>query len=247
MGTKRLTRKEIVQEDRIHATLSSVWDWAARNSTWIVVALGVFILAIVGSYFWQYYQKRADEGVQKQLGEALEIHHAPVGTAQNADGNAVSTRYRFKSAEERHRKALEKFNAIAQEHSSTQVGTLARYYVALNKQELGQKEEARKILAEVSEQADDVEIKNLARYALAGQAKVDQNHAEAIRRFKEILDAPASNFPKQTVLLELAQTYEARGNTEEALKTYRKITVDYPGTEYSRQAQDRLTQLEPPK
>jgi outer membrane protein assembly factor BamD (BamD/ComL family) len=46
------------------------------------------------------------------------------------------------------------------------------------------------------------------------------------------------------VLLELAQTYETAGNTEEALRYYRRLTAEHPTSQYIQQARTHIDQLE---
>ena len=245
---KRLTRRQIVQEDPIHSTLSKLYQWAALNRIWLFGILAAAALAIFGSYLWQTYQENQSQELQKEFGDALRIYHTRLDAKNSEDGEEVhnhfSSNYQFSSTPERDQKALTEFSSIAARYPGTRLGVLARYYVALTKQRLGQSEEARTMLYAVIEEAEHPEINNLARNYLAQLALLEKNHQQAIQLLTEILETPSPTFPKQTALLRLAQTYEEVGNREEALSHYRRVTSEYPATDSSRQAQSRIDQLQ---
>lgn len=242
---RRLTRKEIVQEDKIHATLSTIYGWSTLHTKWLVGTALLFLAGAVGIFFWRNYQESRRTEVQREFAEALEIHHAPVAgeSSGSSDTQSRESRQRFQSAQERHQKALARFEAIAGKYSSMSLGVLARYYVALNQRQLGRVKEAMETLRWVIEHAHDADIKNLARNALAQQALLENNREEAIKLLKEIAET-SRLFPRPNVLLQLAQSYEARGNVEEAIKQYRKISSDYPASEQAREAQSKIAELE---
>ena len=246
MTAKRLTRREIVQSDKVQITLRQLYGWGTQNAKWIVSVIVLAAIVLSGSYLWRNYRQSHETELQREFAEALQIYHSPLAgeTDTESDNRKRKGKYQFASAPERHREALARFDALAQEYPSRRMGQLARYYVALNKRELGQPQEAKKILNSVIDHSDQTEVKNLARHSLAQIALLERNHEEAIRLLSEVLEAPWPDFPRQMVLLELAQTYEAQGNPEEALKQYRKIVTDYPSSEYDRQAQLRISQLE---
>ena len=246
MAAKRLTRREIVHSDRIQTTLHRFYGWGTLNAKWIVSVIVLASVALFGSYLWRNYLQSRETELQREFAEALEIYHSPLaGETDTESGDEEREgKYHFASAPERHQEALARFDALAQDYPSRRMGQLARYYVALNKRELGQPQEAKKILNLVIDHSDQTDVKNLARHSLAQIARLEKNHGEAIRLLSEVLEAPWPDFPRQMVLLELAQAYEAQGSSEEALKQYRKIVTDYPSSEYDRQAQIRISQLE---
>jgi len=67
-----LTRKEIVQEDRIYSVLSGISQWAVVNRTPLVVGSGIVVASLLGFYVWQGYQDSANQEAQKLFAEALD-------------------------------------------------------------------------------------------------------------------------------------------------------------------------------
>ncbi len=245
---KRLTRREIVREDLVHSTLFRVYQWIALNRIGLLGILAAAVFAIFGSYLWQTYQENQNQILQKEFGDALRIYHTQVEAKNSNDGEAThdhfSSNYQFSSTQERDQKALTEFSSVATRYPGTRLGVLARYYAALTKHRLGQSEETRTMLYAVIEEEKYPKIQNLARNYSAQLALLEKNHQQAIQLLTEILETPSPNFPKQTALLRLAQTYEEVDNREEALSHYRKVTSEYPASEHSRQAQSRIDQIE---
>ena len=245
MVAKRLTRREIVQEDKIQTALSGIYEWSSQNRSFLIAFFAIFLLSILGSYFWQNYQSDRSEELQAQFGEALEIYHAPAveETAEGSETPIIFDQYIFETAEERREKALEAFTAVAEDHSGTHLGLLARYYRGLIKQEMGQIETAEEDLNFVVENSAQPQTRNLARHLLARIAELKNDRQRAIELLETLLEESAY-FPKDTILLRLAQNHEAAGNAEEAVNLYTELTTGYPTSDYYQEAQRRLDQLE---
>lgn len=249
---RRLTRKEIVQEDPIQKFLTEASEWVLRHTSLILVGLGLVVALLAGGYFWQQYQASRDAELQQKFATALEIYHAPVGDEVEAlqegheehDHPPIQAEYHFETPQERYQRAREQFQAMVDESPNSRLGLYARYYLGLTYQQLGQSQAAEPHLRFVVENAPLPEIRNLARNALA-TVKLSQNDLEtSIRLLNQILEEPSPNFPRQIVLMRLAELYEKQGDTAEALKRYRQITTEFATTEMARQAQTKVEQLE---
>jgi tetratricopeptide (TPR) repeat protein len=140
--------------------------------------------------------------------------------------------------------ALAAFAAIAEDAPNSQLGLLSRYYTGLIRQKMGETEEAEIDLNFVIQNAPEPEIQNLARNHLARIAQSQNDSEKATALLEQILLDEFDAFPKAVVLLELAQTYETAGNTEEALRYYRRLTAEYPTSQYIQQARTHIDQLE---
>ncbi|MCZ6768521.1 MAG: tetratricopeptide repeat protein [Acidobacteria bacterium] len=245
MAAKRLTRKEIVQEDIIQAFLTGMLRWAAANSSVLATFFGIFLLSIGGAYVWQNYQGSRSEELQVQFAEALEIYHAPVSeeTTGVSEDQTVPSAYQFQFDQERRVEALGHFRTIAEDHPNTDLGLLARYYMALIKQEMGQTEQAEGDLTFVMENSSQPHIKYMARHLLVRLAESNDDRQRATALLEEILLEASGFFPKDTILLQLGQNHEAAGNAQEAVVFYQRLTTEYPTSVYFQEAQIHLQQL----
>lgn len=241
MGTKRLTRKEIVQEDRIHLVLATIYEWTSQYSSYLIVAGLLVVAAFVGGHFWSSYREGRSQQLQTEFADALEVYHAPVGKVV---GQQVQTKYHFDSKEERDRQALGKFQDLIQKSGRGEIGTLARYYVGLVQLDLGNQKEAKEAFSGVVESGDSAEIQNLARNSLAQLAENQGDLKGAVEFYKQLLDNASLTFPQEIVLMRLGNAYEKLGDQKSAIDQYQKIVSDYPTSSEAKQAQPRLSRLQ---
>ncbi len=262
LAVKRLTRKQIVQEDRIYARLSQVSQWALRNR--IYLAAGVIILVVGIAAFWalQGYRESQVAETQGLFTDALELYHATIDEVkEEAEGEGekeksaeekaqaraqelANNRYRFQSEQERSQKAEEAFVQLVEEYPDSQLGVLSRYYLALIAHQTDRSEEAKESLTWVIDNADALETKNLARNAMAQIVLGEGNPKEAADLLEQMLGEPSPNYPLQIILMNLGKSYEKAGNQDKAIAQYKKITSEYPASQQSQEAQSRIDELE---
>lgn len=250
----RLTRKEIVQEDRIYSVLSGVSQWAVVNRTPLVVGSGIVVVSLLGFYVWQGYQESSNQEAQKLFAEALDTYHAPVKElAPDPDSDSENQdqppepppEYRFDTVTERRDAAEAAFEKISDEYSGTRIGFFSRYYLGLIGRQSDNASKARQHLTWVVDNSGDSDVRNLSRNVLADIALGEENHEEALTHLQQLLGDPTPQVPEQTVLMRIARTHEALGNVDQALENYRKITNDYPTSSQAEEAQSEIDRLEP--
>ncbi len=251
MAAKRLTRKEIVRKDRIQQTLTETSGWLVRNLTYILGIAAILILAVGATYLWRSFQQSSQAEVQNKFSDALAKYHARVAEEEDfssdsaeVEGSPPSTKYEYATAQERSEAALSAFREVTEEYPGTRLGTFAQYYVGLALIDLDIEAEAREELNSLIAEAKFPDIVNLARNALAQLAVSEGNEEEAIRLLNEILDEPSSNFPQQMVLMRLAESYEAVGDSQAALRTYRRVSAEYPGSTFATKSDAKIDALE---
>ena len=246
MAAKKLTRKEIVQQDVIRKTLTDTSHWAVSNFKLLVGGLVAVLAITAGILLWQEYSGSRQEQLQSRFADALDLFHAPVGAdADASQDNTIKPKYTFKDDKTKYEKSLSAFQDLADQYSGTKIGSLARYYAALSMNELGQADQARKALQSVVADSRFIEVKDLARNTLADLDLADEKYDDAIALLRQILDQPSEDFPKEIVLLKLGQILEKQGDLAAALEEYRKVTTEYPGTNTASEASTRIRRLEP--
>ncbi len=96
----------------------------------------------------------------------------------------------------------------------------------------------------VVQNSAEPQTRNLARNLLASIAESQDDHQRAVQLLEAIRLEDTAYFPKDTILLRLAQNHEEAGNVEEALNLYRELTTEYPTSDSSQEARQRIDQLE---
>ena len=248
MAPKRLTRREIVQEDRVQAVLTGIYEWSIQNRGLLVVLLAAVIGGGLGSYFWQSYRADQTREFQNRLAEAIEAYHAPLGEdppqQENVASAPESESPRFTSEEERRETALQNFRTLAADAGSSDIGQLASYYAALISHESGQLEEAKQLLDSVIEGSSGTPTGNLALDQLAYIAELESDYPAASAALQRILDQEEIPFPKDYVLLRLGRNHESAGEAKKALDIYTRLTTEYPSSQYTSEARSRIDQFD---
>lgn len=252
MAAKRLTRKEMVRQDRIQQTLTETSSWLVRNLNYILTTVVIVLVAITTTYLWQSYQQSVQADLQTKFSDALAKYHATIteevedelSDSAEAAASRPRTKYEFASARERSEAALAAFQELSVEYSGERLGALSNYYVGLTLIDLERLDEAKSALEALIAESKYSGITNLARNAMAQLAVSAGNEEEAIRLLNDILDEPSPNFPQQLVLTRLAQSCEAVGDYESALRNYRRISAEYAGSAFATKSDARIEYLE---
>ena len=249
---RRLTRKEIVQEDQIYTILSRVSNWVIGNRFQLLIGVMGLVLILLGTYLWQNYRTNSTLEMQGLFAEALDTYHASVkspssesDTSSKGEDQEPPTEYRFESEEERRLAASEAFMSISTAYPDTRLGFFSRYYLGLIHRQNKNTEEANQQLIWVIENSNDKDVRNFSRSALASIALDQENHEEALIHLQQILEEPTPQFPEQIVLMRIAKSHKALGNIDKALEHYKKITSEYPASSHATKAQDQIELLEP--
>ncbi|HWR36183.1 MAG TPA: tetratricopeptide repeat protein [Clostridia bacterium] len=235
----RYTRHEL-KSDRFAETAAEAVHWTAAHRSKLLtggIAVALIVVLAIGGY-WYVNHRNNQAGVE--LGKAMTIYNAQLRPSSiPADPNVVS----FTSVEERSKAARHEFARIVDKYGSTHSGQLAKYFVALTEQDLGNTSDTEKQLKEIST-TGDADVAALAKFALASVYRNTNREADAVRTYKDIIDHPARTVPKVTAQLELADVYAAT-QPAEARKIYEQIAKEDPkgpGAEIAAQRQAALKQ-----
>ena len=248
MAPKKLTRKEIVQQDVIKKTLTETSSWAVENARLIAGAIILVLVTGLAVFGWETYSSRRNEALQAAFADALLIYHAEISTGEGEDAEVSPVerpKYTFAGETERSDRALEAFQKLVDENPRGTLGQLSLYYVGILQCEKGNFEAGFESLRTVIEKANEQEVRDLARHYLAEQYAAQGRSEDAIALLEAILESSDTRVPKSTVLLRLGELKEASGDEEGALDVYRQVNREYAGTTASTEATDRIRRLEP--
>ena len=96
----------------------------------------------------------------------------------------------------------------------------------------------------IIEEADQVEIRSLARNFLAHVLLLEKDRKQASKILEAILTDNESSFPKESVILRLARNLERDNNASKAVEFYQKLLDDYPDSNHASEARFRIDRLE---
>jgi tetratricopeptide (TPR) repeat protein len=171
----------------------------------------------------------------------------PTGDA-NAEGVPAAAQLgaegSFATEEAKLRAALPKLKAAADAYPDTEQGITARYHMAGALATLGRHKEAIAEYDQVAQRAGNGSL--YGRMARLGKADTEAKAGEldaAIATWKELAASTDEDLPKDAILMELARAYVAKGNQEEARKTFTQLVDEHPTSPYTVEARNELEQL----
>jgi TolA-binding protein len=215
------------------------------NAVVAVVVIAGLVLA-----FLAYRNRQQGQG-QDLLAQAMVVLNTAVVpvTATSNPGDApaaasIGAKGTFSTESQRLNAAVPKLKVAADAYPDTQAGIQARYHLATSLASLGQQKEAITQFDEVVKRAG---VNSLyGRMAQLGKADAQTAAGQvddAIATWKELAARKDANLPEDAILMQLGRAYQAKGNTEEARKTFTDIVDNHPDSPYAGDARKELESL----
>ncbi len=204
----------------------------------LLIAGGLIAIAVIayGVYFWR---DNREANAQEALATAIETFDAPVGDVP-PEQQATQTGPRFKTEPEKTAAAEKLFKDVRSKFSGTDAADVAGLYLARIAASRGDTKTARPLLeAFVNDQKGHI-LAGAARFSLY-QMRIEGGEAAqvAIEVNAELAKAEPA-LPKDSLLVLLAQAYEAQGDATKSREAYRRITTEFPESPYALEAQRRV-------
>lgn len=213
----------------------------ARDNQRLLFSIAGALLAIAvivwGVYFFRSTREKKAQAV---LATAINTIEATVGDPP--PGQPRPTGLHFKTEAERTAAAEKQFKEVQAKFSGTDSSDIAGLYLARIAVSRGDVKSARQGLEEfVSEHKDNILV-GTARYSLY-QLRIENGEAaNVIVELNAELAKAEPVLPGDSLLILLAQAYEASGNLAKSRESYRRITTEFPDSPYALEAQRRAGQ-----
>jgi len=248
MKTKH--RREL-KENEVAQFIAATRTFFQENGRQLTMAL-VAILVIVGVVLgFLAYRNREQQRGQDLLAQAMVVLNTAVVpvTATSNPGDApaaasIGAKGTFSTESQKLNAAVPKLRAAADAYPETQAGIQARYHLAASLAALGQQKDAIGQFDEVIKRAGGDSL--YGRMAQMGKADAQLTSGQAdaaIATWKELAAKKDSSLPEDAILMQLGRAYRAKGNTDEARKTFTDIVDNHPDSPYAGDARKELESL----
>lgn len=227
MSAKRITRKQM-KKDEFVSTVSKMAMYVEEHWKPFVYGAGALVVLILIIFLSVVYMQHREEKLKQALNKGIEYFHAPI--TGGSEELAVIAGPSFTTEKERYEEALKIFQEILEDAPRSKVSSLALYYSGLSHFHLEMHQEAAADLEKFLERANETLLRDVAQSALAQAYFKQENYDGSATIWSEIAEDQTSLYPRSDALLHLAETKNAQGNKEEALKIYKKIVEEFPGT-----------------
>lgn len=236
---KREERHELKRND-----LAVLMEEAAHYATHHVrrvalIGVGVVLLG-AGVFGGRAYLAARDATAARQLGALMEVYNAPI-TASLEDLERAQTGVpTFTSVEARDRKVLDMAAALLTSGARGSALAGALLYRGIAQVSLKQSADAEASFRSVIESDPDGLFGPVARLRLARLLESQGKAADALPLYQAMADATDGLLPREEGLIGMARCHEALGRRSEALGIYRRLTAEFPESEYLAEARTHL-------
>ena len=240
-----------LKENDLARIIGSTREWVEPRGKYItatILALVVIAGAVFGVLTWRERQQGRGQDLLASAMVTLNTAVVPV-TNTTTPGEApaaasITATGTFSTEAQKLNAALPKLQAATDAYPDTQAGITARYHLAATLAALGKQKDAIAQFDEVVKRSGADSL--YGRMATLGKADAQAQAGEldaAIATWKDLAAKKDANLPEDAILMELARAYQAKGNTEEARKTFNQIVDDHPDSPYVADARKELESL----
>jgi len=239
--TEHISRKELKQ-DKIRESFSHGAEAVYSHSQLAGLLVAIALAAVLGYAGWKFYSDRQTLQASAAFDEANKTYSARIGlanTSASADPNDLS----FPTEEARSTAALAKFTAVADKYPRTNPGRLARYYEALELEDLERHNQALEELKKISS-GSDKELSAMAQYQMANIYARTGKTDDAVKTYRAVAELRSVFVPRPLVLVELAD-FLRQSNPAEASNLYQQIKKEFPDSPVVERADRGLGMIAP--
>ncbi len=230
---RRITRKQLKQQDDFVTIADSVFTWFNENWRPIVLVAGtVAVLYTIWGLANTWSDTRAIDA-SSTLTKAVAVLD---GEVEESPGEESPEPVTPQDPEE----ALA---GVVDQHGRTIQGDIARLYLARMALEKGETDEARAELVRLADRQRGNTVGRLATYDLVRLRLASGQGDEVAAELQAMVTGEDNRLPRELALWELASLYEDRESTKEAKEYFQKLADEFPDSSFGRQASRKLTEL----
>jgi len=224
-------QEKLSQSEELLLTYHKTSSWVQENSS-KAIAVGVVLIALIAGFFiWHSKQAENSERAEIMLSRIAGLYQT--GDWRKAiDGD---------SKQRIQNEPLRGLKEIVSEYGSTHAGQIAKLYLGNAYYYLGKLDSAMQAFNDASEDG------SLLKAAVeSGKATIFEdkgNKEEAAKLFIAAASIEKINPMNADYNLAAARNYDKAGKKEEAIKIYRKMLEDYPGTQFDDAAKRELLKM----
>jgi len=219
-----LTRSELKAQDEITTTLQSFGEMAMTRKKELLAGAAIVLAVAVAFFGWRFYSARQEAAAQGELAAAITTFKNPAITAD----------------QERFEKTIVEAQKALKDYPSARTAPIARYYLALAQDGLGDMPNAVKNLEEVISRAE-TDTKPIAQFALAGIYKKHGEFQKEMDVLKQLQQS--GGYSKSAVQYELGVAAEAISQKDQAQAFYSKVITESPDSPFRSDAEAALKRM----
>jgi TolA-binding protein len=208
----------------------------ARDNQRVLIGIAVVALLIAAAaYGFYFYRDNRERKAQDQLAIAIDTIESPVATPNQPNPQA-----KFKSEADRTTAAEKQFKDVKANYGGSDAADVAGIYLARIGVARGDIAGARALLQGFINDHPKHLLAGSARYSLY-QLRIQAGEAQQVsQELTAELAKKDPVLPGDTLLVLLANSYDAQGNEQKSRDAYRRIVTEFPDSPFALDAQRRV-------
>ncbi len=235
---EHISRKELKQ-DKIRESFEHGAEAVYSHGRLTGIIVAVVLVVVVAYAGWKFYTDRQTLQASVAMDDAMKTYSARIGLPNPADSTDIA----FLTEQARAEAGLQKFAAVADKYPHTNPGKLARYYQALELEDLERHNQALEILKTIIS-GSDKELSAMAQYQMANVYARTGKTDDAVKTYRALAEQRSVFVPRPLVLVELAD-FLRQSNPTEATNLYQQIKKEYPDSAVVERADRGLGMIAP--
>lgn len=227
---RRITRKQLKQDDEFVSAAERIFRWIADNRRQLTAAIvAVCAAALVWWGVAAWMGSRTDDA-------SLLLSHAVQTFEGTATAGSLVPAGDVEAAEV-------EFLQVIDTHGGSDQAEMARLYLARIALSRGQTDEARSALVELSQKNGNNVIGRLATLDLIDLRIASGQVAEVAAELEAMIVGQNQGLPRDAALYKLGEVFVASGEPERARSYFERLLEEFPESPYLMNAQLKLGEL----
>jgi TolA-binding protein len=246
---KRQERHHLKENELATSLASARAFYDQRADQLRMIVIGVIVVLVIALVVVVVRQRSAGDS-ERLLAEAIVALNARVvptsdpEAAELPEAALLGATGSFRTEGAKLNAAVPKLRTAADAYPDKPAGIAARYHLAGALAALGKNEEAAKEFEVVVQKAGNTSF--YGRMARLGQAESLARSGQldaAIQSWQSLKESKDEDLPADAILISLARAYAAKGQTDEARKTFTELVDSHPDSPYFSDARAELSKL----
>jgi tetratricopeptide (TPR) repeat protein len=227
-----IRKEEVASGKDVLTNLEGAKSWFETNRTKVVAGVGILAIAVVAFLFWRSGSEADNEVASTWLFRISDQAYNANNYRLAIDGDPTKRV---------NNEPLRGLKEIVNTYGSTNSGQIAKMYLANAYYYIGQFDSAMLVFEDIA--ASEPLVKASVE---AGKATIFQekgNKEEAAKLFISAAGMDPVNPLNADYTLAAAKNYEELGKKDDAVKAYRRLLEEYPGTQFDDAAKRALMKM----
>ena len=227
---RRITRKQLKQDDEFVSAAERIFRWVADNRRQLLAAIGaVFAAAIVWWGVNAWMGTRTDDA-SLLLYQAVQTFEGDAAAGSLVPGGDVDA-------------AQIEFQQVVESYGRSDQADMAKLYLARIALSRGQTDEARSVFVDLSQKHGNDVIGRLATLDLIDLRIASGQVEEVAGELEAMIVSQDGGLPRDAALYKLGEVFVTSGDPERARTYFERLVEEFPESPYITNAQLRLNEL----